>query len=241
MAETYTLLEAQDLVYKFEATLRNIGIEIAKNSELERLCLNIIDVVEKHLNPTLRDPKADIRPYAREFVGMKDLMSKIVNAAGMNNFSELLPHLKKLNEANPLQNVRTSVLNQENDKMFELFMATLCLGLSPKSISLDHPERSKGDNPDILVELGGKIWGLGCKAPHSFQSQSIFKNIESAVEQIEDSSAETGIPVITLKNIFDHDKCWPLLNEKEYRNGEKPYFGAFLDLTYPRSRIRAYP
>ncbi len=124
--------------------------------------------------------------------------------------------------------------------MFELFMATLCLDLSPQGIEMDHPVRSKGDNPDILLDFNGKKWGLGCKAPHSLQPKSIFDNIESAVCQINDSKAKAGIPVMTLKNVFNHDECWPLLNEKEYRNGADPIFGAFSSLNYPISSINAF-
>ncbi len=72
MSDMYSLREAEELVYKFESVLRGSGIEIAKNSELERLCLNILDVVEKHLNRNLRDPRADIGPYFRAFIGMQD-------------------------------------------------------------------------------------------------------------------------------------------------------------------------
>ncbi|MBI3599150.1 MAG: hypothetical protein HY097_00700 [Nitrospinae bacterium] len=235
--EIYTFFDAEKMVYQFEEVLNKYQIEIARNSELERLCLNIVDIVQKHLKPNLRQPEVDIRPYFREFLGMQDLMTKIIRAERDKGFKQLIPHLNKLNIANPLQNRTTSVESQDNNKLFELFIAALCVGLSPEEIVLDNPDVSKGDNPDIIATVNGKKIGLGCKALHSLNPQSIFKNIEKAVDQIEKSAAESGLPVITLKNVIKHDDFWPLINDADFRKGEDPIFGAFLDLNVPLSKI----
>ncbi|HDH12593.1 MAG TPA: hypothetical protein ENG83_10450 [Nitrospirae bacterium] len=236
----YSFFDAEVLVYKFEEVLKKYQIEIYKNSELEGLCLNIIDIVEKHLKPKLRNPEIDIRSYFREFVGLQDLITKIIKFEKNEYFGQLIPHLKKLNDSNPLQSIKTSILNQENNKIFELFIATLCLNLNTEEIKVDDPDKSKGDNPDVIAKIDGKKWGLGCKAIHSSKPQSIFDNIETAITQIEKSESEIGIPVLTIKNIINHDKFWPILNDPEFNKGAHPIFGSFIDITVPFSMMNAF-
>lgn len=231
----YSFFDAEKLVSDFADVLKSHGIEIVCNSELERLCLNIIDVLEKHLKPQLRDPKADIRIQFREYTGMQDLMVKIVKAKDNPHFQQLIPHLQKLNIANPLQNTQTSIRNQENNKIFELFIATLCLGLNTEEILVDNPNQSKGDNPDVIATIGEKMWGFGCKSLHSSHPQTIFENIEKAVDQIEKAPAQVGIPVLNIKNLVDHDKFWPIVED-----GEEPEFGAFLDINIPTSMMYSF-
>jgi len=139
----YSFFEAEKLVSDFEYVLNYHGIEICKNTELERLCLNIINILELHIKPNLRNPKADIRIPLREYAGMVELMKKIVKAKDHPQFQQIIPHLKKLNNSYPLQNTGTSVREQENDKIFELFIATLCLGMNIGKISIDDPNISK--------------------------------------------------------------------------------------------------
>ena len=119
-------------------------------------------------------------------------------------------------------------------------MATLCLGLNTDQIYVDDPNQSKGDNPDIIARIDGNNWGFGCKALHSQHHQTIFKNIEEAVDQIEKSESEIGIPVLTIKNIVDHDQFWPVINIQEFESGEEPIFGSFLDLNVPASMMNAF-
>ena len=230
----YTFFDAERLVGDFENVLKENGINIASRSELERLCLNITDLVEKHIKPHLRDENHDIRPYFRECLGLTDLITKIVKSSKHPNFQTLLPYLEKLNDNNPIQNTKTSVLDQYNNKLFELYIATLCLNLNGSSIAIDDPDYSVGDNPDILVEINGKLWGFGCKTLHSKQPMTIFENIEKAVDQIEKSIADVGVPIINIKNIMDHDTFWPELTEDGSTVKE---FGAFTDINFPLTKI----
>ncbi len=94
--EIYTFFDAEKMVYQFEEVLNKYQIEIARNSELERLCLNIVDIIQKHLKPNLRQPEVDIRPYFREFLGMQDLMTKIIRAERDKGFKQLIPHLNRV-------------------------------------------------------------------------------------------------------------------------------------------------
>lgn len=229
----YTYFDAENLTLEFEEVLKICGITIEKDSILEYLCLNILDVKEKYLNPNLRNAKEDIRIVFREFLGLQDLMTKIVRAKKNKYIHTLIPHLKLLNISSPLQNAPTSILNQVNNKTFELYMATLCLNLNEGEISVDHPNQSKGDNPDVIALISGKKWGFACKVLHSLHPQTIFDNIEKAVEQIEGSDCLVGVPLVNIKNIIDHDLFWP---SKE-GSGSDPEFGTFLDIEGPLSMI----
>ncbi len=233
----YSFFDAQKLVDQFEQVLNNNGIEITPGSELERLCLNITDLVEKHLNPRLREENHDHRPYFRECLGLNDLITKIVKSSSHPNFQSLLPYLKKLNDNNPIQNTQTSVLNQYNNKLFELYISTLCLNMNGANLSIDDPDHSVGDNPDILVKIDGKVWGFACKTLHSRQPMTIFENIEKAVSQIECSNADIGIPIINIKNIIDHDTYWPDLTEN---GASEKYFGAFIDVSVPLKMLQDF-
>jgi len=50
---------------------------------------------------------------------------------------------------------------------------------------------------------------------NSSNLKTIFDNIIKAVDQIEKSPADVGIPILNIKNIIDHDKFWPVLSERE--------------------------
>lgn len=232
-----TFFDAEQLVDDFESVLKKNGIIIASGSKLERLCLNISDLVEKHIKPHLRDANHDNRPFIRECLGLIDLITKIVKSSKHANFQTLLPYLEKLNENNPIQNTRTSVLDQDNNKLFELYIATLCLNLNGSSIAIDDPDHSVGDNPDIIVEINGKSWGFGCKTLHSKQPMTIFENIEKAVDQIEKSIADVGVPIINVKNIIDHDFFWPELTKDGSSIKE---FGAFTNINFPLTKIQNF-
>lgn len=209
MQDTYTFAHAQQLAFRFESLLGSVGITIRSGSVLERLYLNTIDLCHKHECPELRPADSvDVRPSYREMVGLYDLLVKLVSASTHPSFPQLLPHLRLLNEGNPLQSVNTSVLDQENNKLFELYVAALCLGIPVKDLTVDDPHSSSGDNPDVLASYEGKRWGLACKALHTSAPMTIMDNIRKAVDQIERSGAESGFPILSAKNIIPHDDTW---------------------------------
>lgn len=111
LKDTYTFAEAWDLVIRFECLLKSIKIEIRPGSILEQLCLNTVDLCEKHDHPELRPADSvDVRPSYREMVGLFDLLVKLVSSGGHPAFPRLAPHLRLLNDGNPLQSPATSPL-----------------------------------------------------------------------------------------------------------------------------------
>jgi hypothetical protein len=243
MQDTYTFAHAQNLVMRFEGLLSRIGITIRPGSILERLCLNTIDLCEKHEHPELRPADSvDLRPTYREMVGLFDLLVKLVSCEGHPSFPQLGPHLRLLNEGNPLQSVTTSVLDQENNKLFELYVAALCVGIPADNVVLDDPNSSRGDNPDVLATYGGTRWGLACKALHSSAPKTIMDNIRKAIDQIERSDADTGFPVLSAKNIIAHDEIWPVRQEARLigEPSDALIFFAFPTIHAPAHILAAY-
>ena len=236
--QTYTFEQAEAQVNEFEALLNRQGINIIPGSALERLALRAKEVLEKRIHPKQRDVDEDMRLLFREMIGFCDLSSKVIAAESHHDFSKLVPHLRKLNL--PLQNCPTPSTDQENNKVFELFIAALCMSASADGIELDDPDQSKGDNPDVIAIINRQKWGFGCKALHSNKPKTIFDNIMKAAEQIEDSTSERGLPTINAKNIIDHDSFWPVLETQGQSKSNDPIYGAFPSLGCPKQMMQDF-
>lgn len=204
----YSFEQARDLVFEFEKILKLQGISIKTDSVLNRLCLQMLDLYEKFANPSIRTPEEDARNTYRELVGLFDLLGAIVRASEHPSFGKLRPHLDLLNRGDPLQNYKTSLLDQSNNKLFELYIATLLLQAVAADVEMDDPQNSAGDNPDVIAVIDGHRWGFACKAAHTRNPRTILDNIAKAVDQIERSPADSGFPVLTAKNIINHDSIW---------------------------------
>jgi len=59
----YSYEEASKRVERFEKLLDSHGIKLQNGSDLERICLNVIDMLERHIRPQLPNPKDDFRRY----------------------------------------------------------------------------------------------------------------------------------------------------------------------------------
>ena len=232
MREIHSYKNLQNLALLFEETLNELGITIRQGSLLENLFLNVIDIYEKYLHAEQRPGgSVDIRKLYRDFLGFSDFAVKIISCKTHNEFSKLKPHLQLLNEGAVVQNSISSVLDQPTNKLFELFFACLCMGAGSQSVELDDPRSSTGENPDVLALFDGVKWGFGCKVLHSNHPMTIYENLEKAVKQIERSSADTGLPVLSAKNIIDHDRLWPAADDQNSK-GELIFRG-FLDKYSP--------
>lgn len=229
----HSYANAEQLVFEFERVLNSAGISIRTGSVLERVALNVIDLHEKHVRPELRPSgEEDVRPAHRDLVGMADLASKVVSACSAGVPQGLVSHLALLNETDaPLQNARASVLDQANNKLFELLIACLCIMSGADDVELDSPTSSKGNNPDVIARFHGDSWAFACKAVHGPGGMSIYENLKKAVSQIDRADVLRGIPVLSLKNILDHDSYWPVSPDTE-KPGDLIFF-AFPSTSQP--------
>ena len=157
-----TLGNLEKLVGEFELVLRKHKIEIKRNSKLEAACLCVTDLLGSHLDPQVRNPRRDTRQLYIDTFGIWTFIAKIVRLHNKPDFEQFLPHLELLNEGTGGQNKVLQNCEEESNKIFELLFALVLLDIG-SNISLDHPHKSKGDNPDILATLKGQRWGFACK------------------------------------------------------------------------------
>jgi hypothetical protein len=205
-----TLGNLEKLVDEFELALRKYQIEIEPNSKLEAVCLCITELGDSNRNPQLRNPSRDTRQLYIDTFGIWTFLTKIVRLHNKPDFTQFLPHLHLLNQGTVGQNKTLQNCEEESNKIFELLVALVLLDIG-SDVVLDHPHKSKGDNPDILVSLKDQRWGFACKTVYGTSAQTFFDNIKKGVDQIENSkAAEIGCVIINFRNFIDHNLIWPV-------------------------------
>ena len=215
------------LVDDFERVLKNHGVVIRRDSELEKACLAVTEVLGKHKNPKLREPMTDIRPLLTKVLGFWLFLTKIVRLENHTNFKQFEPHLEYLNKGTVVQNTQIGTSEEATNKIFELLFA-LCMLDVGTEVVLDPPEGAKGDNPDIMVTLEGKRWGFACKTIYGKSGKAIFDNLKKGVDQIERSPVDVGCVLLNFRNFLDPQVYWPLLNEEAFKaKREEPAYAAF--------------
>lgn len=232
-----TYSELEQLVYAFEEVLKQFDIRIQPGSELEKAYHSILDENHKSQNTHTCDPQEDIRLARREILGVWVFLRQIVRLKDHECFPQFVPHLALLNKGTVVQNTRVPLSQEVTNKIFEILFALALLDLSDEVV-LDHPSSAKGDNPDVLAMIDGRCWGFACKTIYGASGKTFYDNLKKGVEQIEAApKAQVGAVVMNFRNIINHDKCWPILNEAECRNGAAPIFAAY---NRPEEFVREY-
>ena len=196
--------EASETVDRFLAILDAHGIDLGGASEDEALSMS--SLLDMWRNPA--GLPADPRRVVRNAMGFVDLAGKVVAVENHADFNQLLPHLQMLATTSVLQNAKSPVTDATGNKVIELYIAALAMSFS-QDVVLDHPDHSKGDNPDVMMTFRGRRWALALKTLHSRKPRTIFDNIKKASGQIEASSADHGLVVLNLKNELDYEAFWP--------------------------------
>lgn len=236
-AQVATCPEIEQLFYEFEEALKQFGIPIQPGSELEGAYFSVRELMGKNQDVHICDPQEDIRHGFREVLGIWVFLRQIVRLKDHVSFSTFVPHLTLLNKGTVVQNMRVQLSQEATNKIFELLFAVALLDLSDEVV-LDHPSSAKGDNPDVLATIDGQCWGFACKTIYGSSGKTFYDNLKKGVEQIEAAPKEqVGTVVMNFRNIINHDKCWPILNEAEYRNGAEPRFAAY---DRPEEFVREY-
>jgi len=196
-------------VNEFLTLLADLGIDMKAGLPTDDALAmqQVFDYWQSGAGATLPDP----RPLLRDAAGFVDMASRVLNARNHRDFEQLRPHLQKVGATSILQNRRSSITDADANKVVELYLACVAMRFAA-NIALDHPDHSRGDNPDVMLDYRGKRWALAIKTVHTTNSRTIFENIVKASDQIEASAANHGLVVISLKNpMSDHlDALWPL-------------------------------
>jgi hypothetical protein len=199
---------AAQVAEALEAALDKLHITIAPGSALERLALSAMTLVERASGRARIEKGSDIRQEYADTAALAEIGTQIVLASAYDSFKELGPHLELLNKAEAGQNKKASILDRHADKVFELLTACYAIQWG-HPIHVDHPIRSLGDNPDVIVDLPEGRLAIACKAVHSKAPQTIIDRIIDGVDQIERADCATGFVFISLKNVLDYDVYWP--------------------------------
>jgi hypothetical protein len=145
----YTLEQAEQRVYEFLKLLDDVGIK-DKEYALYRACLKILEFNEWHKKPELSKSSIDSRAELRAVLGLNDFIAKILSAREHRQFNILIPHLRLLPVSLIPQTVPSTVLDHGSNKLFEFYIAILCMH-SFSDVSIDPPDRSRGNNPDVIL------------------------------------------------------------------------------------------
>lgn len=201
---------------QFDRVLRTeCSIELAAGRSVSDAINHLLDLISAFDRETPENPHFDLRPGSRVAVGLSDLAQKAVHVTDHPDFRQLCPHFALLLEESALlQNLRSDVTDAASNKLFELMIALSVMQFG-RDVRLDHPDVSRGDNPDVLALVRGAEWGFACKVPHTRQLRTYAGNVITAVDQIERSPAQHGLVLMNLKNLVDHDIMWPIVEQPD--------------------------
>jgi hypothetical protein len=211
---------ANDVGNRFLELLHNHGINPPAGSGMEDELLSLTQLLEVMRNPNLAQGQNRVA-ILRTAAGLHDLAAKVLSVATIQEFSTFIPHLQliadaKVRAASLGQNAASGYDDDTARKMAELYIGCLAAHVGT-DVCLDHPVKSKGDNPDViftveetLVVKTPKRWALAIKTISTNRGQTIFDRISEGAEQIDDPKcqADYGMVIINAKNALDHEALW---------------------------------
>ena len=118
--------QIQKEVDEFAQALARVWIDVQHGSPLEDMCLTLLGLEERRLNPALIDPAADIRVFLRPALGLHDIVRHVVRLQHKDGFSALVEHLRLLNSSTTAQNI-AAPQDSVAAKIFELLVGLVCL------------------------------------------------------------------------------------------------------------------
>ena len=195
--------------------MHSSGINPAVGSKIEDEFLSPLQLLESTRN---LDALAGSPELLADAGGMYDFAATVLAVETQPEFKSFLPHLKLFEAgaafATAVQSKNGDIRDDVNRKLAELYLGTLAIHFA-FDVELDHPVKSKGDNPDVMFKvepdgLPASRWALAIKTVSTRAGQTIFENIQKATKQIDATAcpADRGMVVINLKNSLQHDQLW---------------------------------
>lgn len=231
----FRFTDAERKTEAFEDLLKELGIRIEPKGALEQVCLDVNELADFHTGKAKPPAGADLRQHFRTLMGSDHLMT-LALALGPEKLAPLKEHFALLNVGTPLQNVVAPRNDPSGDKVFELLIALGALRMGA-NITVDSPDRSKGDNPDVIATWKGVRWAFACKVPSGDSPITLFENLEKGVDQIEKSPSDRGFVMLNFKNRVDHAEAFPIVG---YTAEGDPNFGPPPAPTAVIAKLRAF-
>jgi hypothetical protein len=218
--------DAEARMEAFETLLRKQGIEIVTGSKLEHGCLVLQEMHRRHQNPSGNAPWSNMADDLKQAVGISQLVELTLKNESHPDFGQVVEHLKQLNAGSAAQNVPASPQDQASNKVFELLVG-LAVMPTGTGVQMDHPVKTAGGaNPDVLASMPDRRrWGFACKVVHGDNPKSLYDNLAKGVDQIEKSTADVGVVVVSFKNKLPSNRYFPVL-----RDGHEPILGTHHEL-----------
>lgn len=217
--ETFSPEEVVQTILDFENLIREQrnGSGFPSGSPIENVGLTAIEMLEKFRGGIPHDFEKDTSETWRQAIALCDMLRRVKRLAGHPSFGELWQHLLLLLEdTNVALSVKNSVLDAKNNKILELYVALIVAPLC-RDLLLDDPIYSSGGrNPDVIATLDGSTWAFACKVLHSDKPTTFVGQLRKGISQIQDSDADKGIVVISLKNLLPHDEFWNIQRPQSF-------------------------
>jgi hypothetical protein len=195
----------------FLELLKQRKISPPPQSGIEDEFLSVTSLLEIWREPEKAKKAAHENQVIRNAAGIHDFAAKLLSARELPEFISFDPHLKLIAKGKLRTTLSQITENNCTDdtarKLVELYVACLAVHCG-KDLRLDHPEKSKGDNPDILLSYGQQQWAIAIKTISSRHGQTIFERIGEAAQQVERSNANKGLVLLNVRDIIDHDALW---------------------------------
>ena len=204
--KTFCLIK--EVIHYLEILLTHNKIVVESNSLFENVYLLADNLDSDNFIKVCNQLKIDEDEAMAQIMGCYHISQLIKDLSVKSGFEEFHKHLYLLGKSNFAQNIKASVTDAGSNKVLELLFGLGAFAVG-KNIKLDDPENSKGDNPDIIIDLDNKKWGFACKVISGDSPKTLFQNFEKAVEQIEKSECEIGITVLNFKNRFPANELLP--------------------------------
>ncbi|MEY9465521.1 hypothetical protein ABH973_005934 [Bradyrhizobium ottawaense] len=212
---------AKDISDRFLDLLHRLKIDPPIGSGLESELLSVVQLLEVAKDPGFVQGLHNQEQVLRSAAGILDLAAKVLTVEPLPEFADkFVPHLRLIEKAKVrVASLGQNAANEYDDdtarKIAELYIGCLTAHLGT-DVELDHPEKSKGDNPDVMFTLEDdqgrlKRWTLAIKTIGEGRSgQTIFERILDGRKQIDAPSckADHGIVVINAKNAINHSALW---------------------------------
>ena len=205
----YTNDEARRLAEELKALLRGWGITVRPGSTLEDAILSIYEIDRCRETLEVDSSGDEVRRLFQDLMSVADVAHKLLRVRKHRDFEQLVPHLAKLNTGTPVLARKASYNDADSRKLLELTIASIAMDLGD-NLSMDDPDSSKGDNPDVIITIGSRRWGFACKVPQTRSPKTLFDNMVKGVDQIEKSEAEIGVVVLGLRDVIEREKYWPI-------------------------------
>jgi hypothetical protein len=201
----FTYDESQKSIDEFYELLTELKIEIPDFSTLSKAFISTWDIVKNFENGTAKFGYKDYESY-RMFLGLFNTAKWIRRVKDHIEFYKLIPHFKKISNAQFIQNMQAS---DDDSRKFLEFVIALNLLQFVDEIEVDDPNNSDGDTkiPDIRFCINKKWYAIECKCMSTKNVEGVFKNITRAANQITEFETskyqiEFGIPLMNLRGEY---------------------------------------